>query len=124
MLVAGADAEQQLFERGDDQQREFALEFALADQRHRHRLRLGRQPAAAEAKDDREQGERRRKEVRDAVGQPERIDAVAAIEHHVRSEEHTSELQSLMRISYAVFCVKKKKKKKHRRQQRYYNTTH
>src|SRR3546814_7005169 len=33
-----------------------------------------------------------------------------------RSEEHTSELQSLMRISYAVFCLKKKKKilkKKH-----------
>src|SRR3546814_9442092 len=36
--------------------------------------------------------------------------------HHVRdrvrSEEHTSELQSLMRISYAVFCLKKKKKTK------------
>src|SRR3546814_5658007 len=30
---------------------------------------------------------------------------------HGRSEEHTSELQSLMRISYAVFCLKKKKKK-------------
>src|SRR3546814_4990742 len=30
----------------------------------------------------------------------------------VRSEEHTSELQSLMRISYAVFCLKKKKQKK------------
>src|SRR3546814_5599500 len=30
-----------------------------------------------------------------------------------RSEEHTSELQSLMRISYAVFCLKKKKKTKH-----------
>src|SRR3546814_1734371 len=29
-----------------------------------------------------------------------------------RSEEHTSELQSLIRISYAVFCLKKKKKKK------------
>src|SRR3546814_8209931 len=29
--------------------------------------------------------------------------------HGVRSEEHTSELQSLMRISYAVFCLKKKK---------------
>src|SRR3546814_1005361 len=29
---------------------------------------------------------------------------------HPRSEEHTSELQSLMRISYAVFCLKKKKK--------------
>src|SRR3546814_7437149 len=31
----------------------------------------------------------------------------------LRSEEHTSELQSLMRISYAVFCLKKKKKKKY-----------
>src|SRR3546814_5000231 len=30
-----------------------------------------------------------------------------------RSEEHTSELQSLMRISYAVFCLKKKKKTEH-----------
>src|SRR3546814_6545267 len=30
-------------------------------------------------------------------------------EHLRRSEEHTSELQSLMRISYAVFCLKKKK---------------
>src|SRR3546814_4527046 len=29
--------------------------------------------------------------------------------HYKRSEEHTSELQSLMRISYAVFCLKKKK---------------
>src|SRR3546814_992532 len=29
---------------------------------------------------------------------------------NIRSEEHTSELQSLMRISYAVFCLKKKKK--------------
>src|SRR3546814_4011009 len=29
----------------------------------------------------------------------------------IRSEEHTSELQSLMRISYAVFCLKKKKRK-------------
>src|SRR3546814_8402526 len=32
----------------------------------------------------------------------------------IRSEEHTSALQSLMRISYAVFCLKKKKKKKKR----------
>src|SRR3546814_1910889 len=31
-------------------------------------------------------------------------------EDHRRSEEHTSELQSLMRISYAVFCLKKKNK--------------
>src|SRR3546814_10335656 len=37
-----------------------------------------------------------------------------------RSEEHTSELQSLMRISYAVFCLKKKKKISTRRQERLY----
>src|SRR3546814_6283916 len=36
----------------------------------------------------------------------------AADDEHVRSEEHTSELQSLMRISYAVFCLKKKKQQK------------
>src|SRR3546814_6729578 len=33
------------------------------------------------------------------------------LRHGDRSEEHTSELQSLMRISYAVFCLKKKKNK-------------
>src|SRR3546814_6293952 len=32
-----------------------------------------------------------------------------------RSEEHTSELQSLMRISYAVFCLKKKKSKQYKK---------
>src|SRR3546814_7887369 len=37
---------------------------------------------------------------------------VLAKRGYERSEEHTSELQSLMRISYAVFCLKKKKKKK------------
>src|SRR3546814_2833513 len=35
---------------------------------------------------------------------------VAAEQRALRSEEHTSELQSLMRISYAVFCLKKKKR--------------
>src|SRR3546814_1446888 len=49
----------------------------------------------------------------------QRQDEGGFIDHHlrgaagghitVRSEEHTSELQSLMRISYAVFCLKKKK---------------
>src|SRR3546814_4629501 len=34
---------------------------------------------------------------------------LCGIHRHDRSEEHTSELQSLMRISYAVFCLKKKK---------------
>src|SRR3546814_1573746 len=54
------------------------------------------------------------------------LDPVAAVDQHqralqyrapaqiiVRSEEHTSELQSLMRTSYAVFCLKKKKKTYH-----------
>src|SRR3546814_10019477 len=33
-----------------------------------------------------------------------------ALDSRIRSEEHTSELQSLMRIAYAVFCLKKKKR--------------
>src|SRR3546814_3029943 len=44
------------------------------------------------------------------VSQPERRYFTAA-SRSKRSEEHTSELQSLMRISYAVFCLQKKKKK-------------
>src|SRR3546814_9195131 len=40
-----------------------------------------------------------------AEGSPMNGDSVACLQ---RSEEHTSELQSLMRISYAVFCLKKK----------------
>src|SRR3546814_3937511 len=53
--------------------------------------------------------------VRDTVGgMIEKIASIAASPpalppNRLRSEEHTSELQSLMRISYAVFCLKKKK---------------
>src|SRR3546814_1008780 len=50
------------------------------------------------------------------VAEPERLSLAVAgmtcascVGHVERSEEHTSELQSLMRISYAVFCLKKKK---------------
>src|SRR3546814_1253033 len=46
--------------------------------------------------------------VRIALGQAQ----VQALAQPARSEEHTSELQSLMRISYAVFCLKKKNRKK------------
>src|SRR3546814_5558159 len=46
-----------------------------------------------------------------------------AVEHYGRSEEHTSELQSLMRISYAVFCLKKKKKIEHERRSQINNST-
>src|SRR3546814_2846012 len=48
---------------------------------------------------------------------------VAGAAGPVRSEEHTSELQSLMRISYAVFCLKKKKTKKYKRRIQKYTTT-
>src|SRR3546814_1416883 len=45
----------------------------------------------------------------------ERVDAQGKVLRAPdRSEEHTSELQSLMRISYAVFCLKKKTKLKHK----------
>src|SRR3546814_10181048 len=82
----------------------------LAERRMRHAERLedmvfdiGVEIFAADALDDiaGERGRiigigRRRAGRKDAFGQRE------------RSEEHTSELQSLMRISYAVFCLKKK----------------
>src|SRR3546814_2666179 len=42
----------------------------------------------------------------------------------IRSEEHTSELQSLMRISYAVFCLKKKKTPTHTHILHYYHIFH
>src|SRR3546814_9222506 len=63
-----------------------------------------------------------RRDVRHFLARPipesemERLFALAQLAPS-RSEEHTSELQSLMRISYAVFCLKKKnnKKEKHKR---------
>src|SRR3546814_5461721 len=52
----------------------------------------------------------------DAAGSPRPVERVERradrrFGQPIRSEEHTSELQSLMRISYAVFCLKKTKKK-------------
>src|SRR3546814_1235613 len=80
------------------------------------RVRAGRRPRAA----------RRQRTAAGAVGTAHPARAARTrrpgVIHHrprVRSEEHTSELQSLMRISYAVFCLKKKKqenqKTKHKR---------
>src|SRR3546814_8585649 len=54
-----------------------------------------------------------RAEARDVAAENRLRDVTRGIEEFevgIRSEEHTSELQSLMRISYAVFCLKKKNK--------------
>src|SRR3546814_6211759 len=48
--------------------------------------------------------------VKTAIDKLRQIVRHQIIAQTIRSEEHTSELQSLMRISYAVFCLKKKKK--------------
>src|SRR3546814_989864 len=55
--------------------------------------------------------EENRLSVRSQSPEVARNDVYKLRELPLRSEEHTSELQSLMRISYAVFCLKKKKKK-------------
>src|SRR3546814_2070951 len=74
---------------------------ALAD--HDHVRRLHRERDGLEALDG----------VPAEVGKQRGVGDVRARvgEQQSRSEEHTSELQSLMRISYAVFCLKKKKQK-------------
>src|SRR3546814_4513892 len=58
-------------------------------------------------------GEQRRRGQRRRRAQTEKPSPAVRFRGHLlvvhRSEEHTSELQSLMRISYAVFCLKKKK---------------
>src|SRR3546814_9530195 len=74
-------------------------------------------PAAAQAQAQREGSAkaevRTLDDARDIIREARRIISPNGIEElravEIRSEEHTSELQSLMRISYAVFCLKKKK---------------
>src|SRR3546814_4202328 len=97
----------------------------VGEQRER-RTQIGRQREQAE---DRLVGIRRAVDLRAepllGLGKSDRIEARRPLVHQaqhqrlgaertmrvggIRSEEHTSELQSLMRISYAVFCLKKKK---------------
>src|SRR3546814_6511678 len=57
------------------------------------------------------------------VGEQFAHDRIVDAHHGKRSEEHTSELQSLMRISYAVFCLKKKTKTKHHINTKTHNQT-
>src|SRR3546814_5399681 len=64
------------------------------------------------ARDAERMGEPPARRQRVAARQAAVQDGVDELAAELRSEEHTSELQSLMRISYAVFCLKKKKKRK------------
>src|SRR3546814_9484687 len=79
----------------------------VAVERHLERLDLQRQVAQQRRRD----GDQRAANT--GMGDEEDADGHAV---KLRSEEHTSELQSLMRISYAVFCLKKKKKQKKHQQ--------
>src|SRR3546814_2060874 len=56
--------------------------------------------------------QKREERVQDVPAAVSVLSTASLATNNQRSEEHTSELQSLMRISYAVFCLKKKKKHK------------
>src|SRR3546814_4324215 len=88
----GGPARDELVERAFDAEVDVAVEQRACDRADRLRPRAGNSDAGQVRV-----GQRGRR--RAQVGQPVRG----------RSEEHTSELQSLMRISYAVFCLTKKK---------------
>src|SRR3546814_8200422 len=77
-----------------------------------HQLDRARYDAGADDRGDRLRGAVHRRECRDdrSLVLRQWREAHGDLRHDAkRSEEHTSELQSLMRISYAVFCLKKKK---------------
>src|SRR3546814_10277798 len=82
--------------------------------RHRQRMRAaGFRPVQFWVPDTRgaDFAERVRQQCLKLKGDPAELDALRFVEEAAaqRSEEHTSELQSLMRISYAVFCLYKNK---------------
>src|SRR3546814_4916551 len=83
------------------QQRIVELPPPLRERRHRAAMRQACVPAARHAGEIAFIGGR-------VVIRADRAGGAEHNEDRWRSEEHTSELQSLMRISYAVFCLKKK----------------
>src|SRR3546814_2076059 len=91
--------------RGDEARKQ------LGDQQRRHAIGGGVLGGAEHQRQQRDFVADRRDGQR---GQDQPTPALPEGDRHLsgRSEEHTSELQSLMRISYAVFCLKKKKKHK------------
>src|SRR3546814_4566618 len=86
--------------------------LAIVLDKHTRRLlgwRLGRQRDIALTMAALNQAVVRRRPAPGLIFHSDRGSEYAAYAYRNRSEEHTSELQSLMRISYAVFCLKKKK---------------
>src|SRR3546814_9675943 len=81
---------------------------------HRPRRSVGPQPGAVRGRRPAAEGRRaeRSADRRAAAGRLRDPYGVHRSRSNGRSEEHTSELQSLMRISYAVFCLKKQKNNK------------
>src|SRR3546814_7156811 len=80
--------------------------LAKVDRVGDHRIEIGRIGPRGGRVTELGIGQQRRVDIRDGIDRASRpVDM-----DRVRSEEHTSELQSLMRISYAVFCLKKKTK--------------
>src|SRR3546814_5415399 len=105
---------------GDDQredhQTDQGVQQMLAPEDHRtarhQALQLGEGDQRAGEGDDADDDAQAHLDPAADLDHPVMQDAVGlrVVEGGRRSEEHTSELQSLMRISYAVFCLKKKKK--------------
>src|SRR3546814_8125187 len=94
--------QEQRIEQREQRQRRDRLDEAREPQRHPRDIRVAR-------RQNRErQADRQPREQRGGGEQDVRGEQIG----HARSEEHTSELQSLMRLSYAVFCLKKKNKER------------
>src|SRR3546814_3454003 len=87
-----------------------ACRRVVAVQLHRHRAMRGRGTRTQRRGDERGFGQFRGAGAGPLGAACMGFDAIRTLRRQGRSEEHTSELQSLMRISYAVFCLKKKTK--------------
>src|SRR3546814_3802868 len=84
------------------------IDLGAAVRTHDLGRRHGRQAEGCRGKEDFDEAE-----LEGHGSLPAVLNGQIRMEKRPRSEEHTSELQSLMRISYAVFCLKKKKIVRH-----------
>src|SRR3546814_1287970 len=90
-----------------DELDQYPRDLRQARQAELAKLARGREPAFIVGRRTDRGGEAEDQPALDLLARDRRIDEPPRVDDR-RSEEHTSELQSLMRISYAVFCLKKK----------------